>query len=199
MATCEFRLEDGTICGKECKSEYLLKNHMITHTGVRRDVLDEPAAKGNITSARSRSDSGAETLAEKVARLRQSRIPIGVPEKKWACPEGDGYQYRVFNDNWMTRPDNIQRALRAGYEFVNSDEDKQRPQTVGTNDNGTPIRGFLMRIPKEIYEEDQKAKQKEVDKVDEQIRTGSFQQGAGDNRYIPTTGINIQSNTQPPA
>jgi hypothetical protein len=98
----------------------------------------------------------------------------------------------------MVRPDNIERAKRAGYEFVRSDNEKEKPQIVGTNDNGTPIRGFLMRIPKEIFDEDQAAKQKEVDKVDEQIRKGSFQQGAGDNRYIPSTGIKIQSNYQPP-
>ena len=175
-----------------------LRSHLrFGHRNETSAVLPEATAS-NVASARQRSDTGTETLQEKVVRLRKERKPIGQPERKWACPEGDGYQYRVFNDDWMTRPGNIQRALEAGYEFVDSKEEKQKPKIVGTNDNGTPIKGILMRIPKEIFDEDQAAKQRQVDKVDEQIRAGKFQQGAGDKRYIPTTGIKITSDTRQP-
>ena len=177
------------------KNKAALSSH-IRFAHKKKPTIDSEG--GDIASARARSETGTETLKEKVARLRKTRVPIGVPEKKWSCPVNDGYHYRVFNDGWMARPGNIQRAKAAGYEFVTSDNEKEKPQIVGTNDNGTPITGYLMRIPKEIYDEDQAAKQKAVDRVDEQIRAGSFQQGAGDHRYIPTTGIKIQSDHRPP-
>lgn len=202
VAKCDF---------PECEKEFrninpkyaaaALRSHKAVHLPKRpgsKLPKKEIESLVNTRSARLRSGTGSETLTEKVARLRKERVPIGMPEKKWSCPLDDGYHYRVFNDNWMSRPANIQKAKAAGYEFVTSDNDKEKPQIVGTNDNGTPIKGFLMRIPKEIFDEDQSAKQKPVDAVDEQIRKGSFQQGAGDNRYIPTTGIKIESNHRPP-
>ncbi len=189
----------------ECEKFYNggsdMRNKAALKTHVRMKHGGEGAVKGSIadvSAARLRSDTVSETLEEKVTRLRKGRVPIGVPEKKWSCPVNDGYHYRVFNDNWMTRPGNIQKAKAAGYEFVDSEEERQKPQIVGTNDNGTPITGYLMRIPQEIFDEDQKAKQKDVDRIDEQIKKGSLQQGADDKRYIPTTGIKISSDHRAP-
>jgi hypothetical protein len=189
--------EKGPYACEECGKEYTKKSALRMHM-VAFHKLPASTKNADVSAARSRSDSATETLAQKVERLRKSRVPIGVPEKKWSCPVNDGYQYRVFNENWMTRPGNIQKAQAAGYEFVQSDSDKEKPQIVGTNDNGTPITGYLMRIPKEIYDEDQRAKQKEVDRVDKQIREGSLAQGAGEKRYIPSTGIKITSDNRPP-
>lgn len=120
---------------------------------------------------------------------RKERIPFGVPKRKLNAPEGDGYQYRVFNDNWAKEPGRIQRALNAGYEKVDNFE----PLAVGTNDDGSPIKGILMRIPKELYDEDQKLKLKEVDRVDQAIRGGTIEKKQDDIRYIPQ-GIKIWSN-----
>lgn len=188
-------------CGKsfdsasDMRSKASLRSHIrFAHKEANPGVADDV----NISSVRTRSDTVSETLEEKVTRLRKERVPIGVPEKKWSCPVNDGYHYRVFNDNWMTRPGNIQKAKAAGYEFVDSESDRQKPQIVGTNDNGTAITGYLMRIPQEIFDEDQKAKQKEVDRIDEQIKAGSLQQSAGDRRYIPSTGIKISADHRAP-
>ena len=181
-----------TVKCEECGKEY---------TGPREKVQ----LRAHIFGAHNKDDEGAavvrkrsETLEEKVARLRSERRPIGTLERNWSCSENDGYHYRVFNDNWMAKPANIQRAKEIGYEFVHSKDEKQKPKVVGVNDDGTPVRGYLMRIPKEIYDEDQMVKQKTVDKVDEQIRAGKFQQGANDNRYIPTTGITIIADNRVP-
>lgn len=121
--------------------------------------------------------------------VRKERIPFGVPQRKFKCPEGDGYQYRVFNDNWQKEPGRIQRALDAGYEKVENFE----PLPVGTNDDGSPIKGILMRIPKELYEEDQKEKQKQLDLIDAQIQRGNIEGQVGrDGRYIPKEGISYK-------
>jgi hypothetical protein len=99
----------------------------------------------------------------------------------------------VFNDNWRKEPDRITRANAAGYEIV----DGYPGITVGTNDDGTSINGILMKIPKEFYEADQKLKQQEIDKVDREIHRGKFQEKTEDKRYIPTSGIQIETKLTP--
>lgn len=102
---------------------------------------------------------------------RTERIPFGTPEQKWNTPDDDDYHYRVFNDNWKKEPGRVQRAMRAGYEVV---DDKKSGMNVGTNDDGSEIKGVLMRIPRKFYEEDQGKKARELDKIDEQIHGGKF-------------------------
>lgn len=135
--------------------------------------------------ARERSDNPSKD--------REERVPMGLPEKKLSCPSDDGFHYHVFNDNWQKEPGRIQRALRGGYEIVENYE----PVPVGTNDDGSGIIGILMKLSHEFYDEDQKAKQKEVDKVDKQIMAGTLQAGADDKRYSPA-GIRIWSGKDEP-
>ena len=122
---------------------------------------------------------------------RKERIPFGVPRPSIETPKGDGYHYRVFNDNWSREPDRIQRAVDAGYEVV------RNVNARGTNEDGSPIEGVLMRIPESLYKEDQSVKQKEIDKVDQEIHRGRFQEKASDKRYIPPSGIKIDSKLNP--
>lgn len=128
-----------------------------------------------------------------VSPSRKKRIPFGVPKQRLTNPGDPNFHYRVFNDNWMKEPGRLQRAKDAGYEVVEGYD----PITVGTNEGGTEIKGVLMRIPKELYEEDQKSKQKEVDKVDAEIHRGRFQEKPEDKRYIPKDGIQIESKINP--
>ncbi len=122
---------------------------------------------------------------------RKDRIPFGVPKQSVVTPENDGFKYRVFNDNWSRDPDRIQRAADAGYEFVRD------VNARGSNEDGTPIEGVLMRIPKELYDQDQAAKKREIDKVDQEIHRGRFQEKPGDKRYIPPDGIRIENKLRP--
>jgi hypothetical protein len=122
---------------------------------------------------------------------RKDRIPFGVPKQSVVTPENDGYKYRVFNDNWSREPDRIQRAADAGYEVV------RNVNARGSNEDGSPIEGVLMRIPKELYDSDQALKQKEIDKVDQEIHRGKFQEKPGDKRYIPPDGIKINESLKP--
>jgi len=125
---------------------------------------------------------------------RAERIPFGMPQRNFQAPSDDGFHYRVFNDNWAKEPGRIQRAKRAGYEVVEGTES----MAVGTNDDGSPIKGILMRIPQEWFDEDQKLKQKEVDKVDAQIKSGALEKKPGDMRYVPAGGIHITENHAEP-
>ena len=123
--------------------------------------------------------------SKKTGKLdRTERVPFGVPVKRFNAPDEDGYVYRVFNDNWRKEPGRIQRAKMAGYEMV---PHERSGEAVGTNEDGSEIQGVLMRIPKELYEEDQAAKQREIDKVDEQIMGGTLTQV--EKKYNPDGGI----------
>ena len=118
---------------------------------------------------------------------RSTRVPFGAPVKRFNPPENDGFYYRVFNDNWKKEPGRIQRAMSAGYEIV---EHERSGETAGTNDDGSEIKGVLMRIPQELYDQDQALKQQEIDKVDEQIHRGKFKTGS--HTYKPGGGIRTE-------
>ena len=118
---------------------------------------------------------------------RSSRVPFGAPVQRFNTPQNDGFHYRVFNDNWKKEPGRIQRAMAAGYEVV---EHERSGETSGTNDDGSEIKGVLMRIPQELYDQDQELKHREIDKVDEQIHRGKFQTEGP--TYLPGGGITTQ-------
>jgi hypothetical protein len=120
---------------------------------------------------------------------RSTRVPFGVPTQRFSISEEDKakYHHHVFNDNWKKEPGRIQRALAAGYELVEHDKSGG---TAGTNEDGSEIKGILMRQPIEMYEADQALKDKEIDKVDEQITRGQFK--TGENTYLPSGEIKTE-------
>ena len=82
---------------------------------------------------------------------------------------------RIVNDTG----DRIQQFLDAGYELVDANSvrvgDKRVNQSTpeGTKAQvsvGGGQKAFVMRIPKEYYEEDQAAKQAEVNRLEESIK-----------------------------
>jgi hypothetical protein len=120
---------------------------------------------------------------------RSTRVPFGTPNQRFSISkeDQDKYHYHVFNDNWRKEPGRIQRALSAGYELVDHD---RSGESSGTNDDGSEIKGVLMRQPIETYRKDQAAKARQMDKVDEQISRGEFK--TGENTYLPSGGIKTE-------
>lgn len=124
---------------------------------------------------------------------RKERIPFGSPKQRLKNPGDPNFMYRIFNDNWRKEPDRIMRAKAAGYEVVEGHESI----TVGVNDDGTSINGVLMKIPIDWYTDDQNEKQKVNDQIDEEIRRGTLQAKREDKRYVPKSGINIETKLTP--
>ena len=120
---------------------------------------------------------------------RSKRVPLGMKTQRFVISEEDKkkYRYRVFNDNWKVQPDRIQRALSAGYEIV---DHERSGETSGTNEDGSEIKGVLMRQPIEFYEEDQALKDRQIDRVDEQIYRGKFKTEGP--TYKPGGGIKTE-------
>jgi hypothetical protein len=120
-----------------------------------------------------------ESRADKSARPDRSkpaRIPLGKRDrlKFKGLIDDENYVYRVIND----KDDRLKNALEGGYEFINSKEKLDDPIVGegGAIDSrvskpvGKGTTGFLMRIKREWYEEDQKLKQQRVDSSEQAMK-----------------------------
>lgn len=143
-----------------------------------------------------------EESRERKTASRAERVPLGVPRSKMSVPNRPGFVRRWVNDNGSR----LHAAQQAGYEFVddpslkvgdqtqtmNSDLGGAISQVVGKREDGSSMRAYLMEIPDEFYQEDQQAKQAQVDQIDQAIKTGNIEGTVGvDGRYVPNEGIKI--------
>lgn len=118
------------------------------------------------------SMSGKSTMQTLRKRNKEmKRVPLK-DQNMLEFPREEGYHYHEFID----RGDRLERCKRAGYTFVAkpkgtvttrskdpSNIGKYISRIVGTID-GRDVRAYVMRIPSKYYEEDQKAKQVEIDR-----------------------------------
>ena len=107
---------------------------------------------------------------------RSRRIPLGTPQSKLQARVPEGMVGRWVNDS----PGRIQRALDAGYQFINDDgttggRESARAQIVGTQEAGGAMHGYLMAIPEQWYREDQLEKQKPLNAFEAEIKRGIIQ------------------------
>jgi hypothetical protein len=98
---------------------------------------------------------------------RPKRTPLGVRNRITFTKQDPNFVYRLVNDDG----ERISQAIEAGYAFVESDDKlgDERAGEGGAIDTrvskpvGNGKRGFLMRIPREYYNEDQALKNRLVD------------------------------------
>ena len=131
-----------------------------------------------------------------------ARVPFGGTRYKLQLSDADneGFKRRRMVPRWFNDQDGrIQRALSGGYKFVkpehatslgsgaihqgNTDEGSRVSKIVS---KGEPvIRAYLMEISKKFWTEDQAAKQKINDKVDEALAAGQSGGAKVENQYGP--------------
>lgn len=143
--------------------------------------------------------SSIQARQETKQKERAKRVPLGVPRAKLDVPQIPGFHMHWLNDE----PGRLQAAEAGGYEFVyekelkgeagNTDLGEKVSRIVGRNEDGSPLRAYLMKIKQEWYDEDQRVKQKPVDEIDMAIRKGNFNEKPDDRRYVPREGIDISS------
>lgn len=121
-----------------------------------------------------------------MSKTHRNRVPFSANRKRLQVDEKfDGYVTRWFNQ----QDDRIDRALAAGYEFVDRDDVKQVgdkdiangntdmnskvSRVVGRTAENQPIRAFLMKIRKDWYDADQAKKEETNRLVDEAVRAGT--------------------------
>lgn len=132
------------------------------------------------------------SVREEKTDSERRRIPMSVPVQKLEVPAISGFHLHWFNGT----PDRIQRALDAGYEFVEYSEVRvpgvglggdstasgntdmgSRVSVVSGQDigrDGQAVRLILMKIREEWYEEDQQIMAKRNEQVAASIRGGSL-------------------------
>lgn len=140
--------------------------------------------------------------SKKTTEARKARVPMGIPRSKLSAPDIPGYVLRWFNN----RNGRIEAAELGGWQFVTYTElagqaigqTNVRPTTdemgqnitalVGTDDRGSEMRSYLMKIEKDLYDEDQAVKAANIDMQEQGITTlpgvGSEHQYGAENTRI---------------
>lgn len=120
----------------------------------------------------------------KAPASRPKRIPVGTRNRFEVVNKDPDFEYRVVTD----RDNRIQMFLDAGYEVAPASESAQialsrvdaaQPEGKHSLAIGGGQTGILMRIPKEYYEEDQKAKLEVNKKLVESIEKPEGSYGNG--------------------
>lgn len=111
----------------------------------------------------------------KAPKARVKRIPVGARNRLEVIGKDPNFVYRIVNDV----DDRVERFKQAGYDVVDISESRMATQRVGQGTAtgsiaempvGGGIRGVLMKIPKEWYEEDQKTKSDHLEAIESSIK-----------------------------
>lgn len=119
-------------------------------------------------------------------RSKPARVPMHQRNRLSFSGVDDNFVYRVFND--VDEGERIKSAQAAGYEFVESQEnlgdvrvaDATKLGAKVSKHVGNGVRGYLMRIPKNLYEEDQAAKQLQVASTEAAMKPDKAKNQYGD-------------------
>lgn len=122
----------------------------------------------------------ARTPRPESVREETARIPVSSQRSPLLYRNLDT---KNFQHRWVIdKDDRIQKFLEGGYEFVTATQKSVGEKTVESESQdkqGSRVtksagygghRLYLMRIPKKWYQEDQKAKQQEIDEYEQQMR-----------------------------
>ncbi len=116
-------------------------------------------------------------------RSEPKRTPLGERNRLTFKNLDPAYSYRIIND----KDDRLKRAQDGGYEFVESEEQLgdtrvADPSKLGSKVSkpvGNGVTGYLMRIKKEWYDEDQEKKQKLVDRTEQSMKPAKAKEEYG--------------------
>lgn len=149
-----------------------------------------------------------ETRREQNTRERKQRVMFGAPRQALATPELPGFFLCWINDVGNRLND----AQAGGYEFTTSDDfkhtgenlaqaawvkgesanDTRISKVTGRNEDGSPMRSYLMKLKQAWRDEDLAERQRINDEIDASLSGGNVNGEVGKNgRYIPDQGIKI--------
>lgn len=129
---------------------------------------------------------------------RKERVPVGIKQYTLRSEHAPDKVGRWVND----RGDRLKRFQRGGYEFVDDPDATESSDGLGSKkckvvDKRTGEKAYLMEIDKDLYDEDQAAKQAELDKVDNRIKTGKINNELGSAGYTKDEDGNDMIRYQP--
>lgn len=113
---------------------------------------------------------------------RPKRTPVGTRNRLSVSNQDPNYVYRIVND----LDDRVAQLENNGWEFVPTSETKvgdsrvDNASALGSKASvsvGQGVKAFVMRIPKEYYQEDQAYKQAQVDAVEQTMKQDAKRAG----------------------
>jgi hypothetical protein len=125
--------------------------------------------------------------SNRLSENKQERVPVsGMRDIMTVFNKDPAYSYRFVHDKSDSGA-RIYKYIRGGWEFSPTESEHGRivvgeDSVYKTKQGDSIVRmqtgegeySYLMRIPKELYDEDQAAKQKDIDELEATItRTGS--------------------------
>lgn len=152
-----------------------------------------------------------ENRAEAVQTERRRRKEFGLKGRTrlgQPVPDDPNFVHRWVND----APGRVQQMIEEDWDLVTrsetvADERETSAGTLherhtGTDKAGKPVRGVLMRKPRDYYEHDKAAEQADLSKRMTAIKRGRTPDEQGqaihdDGAYVPRGGIVIQENYKP--
>jgi len=122
------------------------------------------------------TDGNVGKLKRKVELIRKNRAPLEMQRRLTSFPKDPDYMYRWVNDV----ENNIYRFHKAGWEHVDIEgkelvvdkdfQDASWKQSALSQKVGGGITAYVMRIPREIYIEDQERKYKAAGDYEQQLK-----------------------------
>lgn len=119
------------------------------------------------------------------------RKPFAERQMRLHAPHRPGFHRHFINDI----PGRVAHMQERGYKIV-TEGGKPIKKVVSVAANGTGLDGYLMEIPIQWFEEDQRQSQKAADEIEATIRRGEVAVGDGRNRYIPRDGVDMRIERQ---
>ncbi len=127
-------------------------------------------------------------------RSKPVRVSLAQQRNILTHPEANdpNFNYRVVVD-YKSKPGRIEKFKKAGYVHVISgenmgDDDVMKPKKLGSKVTvpvGNGETGYLMKIPKEYYLEDQAAKEAEIKRLEQSMnvkKKGQYGDGLVDDK-----------------
>lgn len=115
-----------------------------------------------------------ELLSTKSPSGRVRRTPLTVRNRLTVKDRDPNYQYRIVN----VKDDRVEQFKEQGYEIVEDaqvgDKRLDAPSSLGSSSEisvGQGMKAVLMRIPKEWYQDDQNAKQAQIDELEATMKS----------------------------
>lgn len=140
-------------------------------------------------------------------RAEKERIPVSSQRSPLLYR---GLDTKNYHHRWvLDKDDRIAKFLEGGYEFVQATQKQVGETTVETQNQDKQgsrvtksagyggLKLYLMRIPIKFYEEDQAAKQKEVDEIEATMRPAKSGNAGIDYGKVEFSRKNKPFNTAP--
>lgn len=156
---------------------------------VDREVAEHLAAEGNSDTA---------TLEQDIARIRQTRKPLGAFAQKLALPQRPGYHRHWFNDV----AGRVEEAENNGWAHIAGKDRKPLTRCVGSGRDKGALYAYAMEIPEVFWQEDQDARNQAAAEKMAGLKTNPFRAAPGQAKaadkgkfYDPTEEGPIQEST----